>query len=608
LIAATRTPRTQVASIARAFTRRPALLALFTYTALSVWYFRHAWADPRHSWIGDPGDPAKFMWSLRWNSYALAHGMNPFFTHHINFPHGVNLLWDTSIPLPSMVVAPITSIFGPVLSFNVLTTAAPALSAFFAYVCFRRYVHSHVAAVTGGLLYGFSPYMIGHLQGGHLNLSLAMTPPIMLLLLDEILVQQRHRPAFVGAALGALAAAQLLIGQELLATEAITAAVGVLALALVHPRRIRQHAPYAARALGIALGVFAALAAAPVTAALFSSRRPRHGTLWGPDTFVSDVFGFVVPTGLQHFHAPWMNDITSRFTDSCCIDDSHTYLGLPLIVVFASTAVRRWSKTIVRVATLAAIAMLVLSLGPHLHVQGHVTSVRLPEAWLASVPLLGNMLVSRLMLYVYLLAGLLVAITLDGIWKVGGNHDNDELRLPGMPRPRRRWSALIPIIGVALALAALSPHFDFPATDATVPAFFTSADVQRIRARSVVLIAPFARDTSTSEPMLWQAVAAMRFRMPAGYATGPDNSGRFSFLPIPTPLSELMQSVQRSEQTDPMTPEKRTELLGELRADHVETIIVGPFSQRDAMIELFRGLLGRPPEHIGGVDVWWQVS
>jgi len=587
--------------------RRPALGLLIFYTGLAVLLFSRAWASPRDTWIGDHGDPPLFMWFLRWHPYAVAHGMNPFFTHHIDSVHGVNLLWDTSVFLPSLALAPITLTLGPVMAFNVIQTASLALSAWCAYLCFRRYVTSHIAAATGALLYGFSPYAISHSHGGGVGLGIVFTPPLLFLLLDEILVRQHARPAILGAGLGGLAGAQLLISQEILATEAIAALFGVVILALVRPAEVRARLPYATRALGAALGVFVALAAIPVGLALFSSRRPHNGTLWGTDIYVSDTLGFVIPTSLQQLRYPGSENVTKTFTDACCIADAQTYIGFPMIALLAFAAVRNWSKTVVRVATLLGLAMLVLSLGPHLHVNGHTTSIPMPQSLLTSVPLLSNMLVSRLMLYFYLCAGLLVAVMLDGVWH-RRERAPDQLQFDGMPRRPPRWSALLAIGAVVVAFAFLFPRTPFPATAAEVPRFFESAAVQRVPDRSVALVAPFARDTNTSEPMLWQAIAGMRYRMPEGYATGPDDNGKFSFLPIPTPLSERMEQIQQGHRRPPLTAKVRTELLAELRRDRVQTVIVGPFSEHDRMVAFFTRLFAARPETVDGVDVWWKVG
>ena len=77
-------------------------------------------------------------------------------SHHLNYPDGVNLMWNTSLPLPGLLLAPVTATWGPVLSFNLLVLAY-GLSAWCAYLAIRRFVPGHLAAAVGGLVYGFSP-------------------------------------------------------------------------------------------------------------------------------------------------------------------------------------------------------------------------------------------------------------------------------------------------------------------------------------------------------------------------------------------------------------------------------------------------------------------
>jgi hypothetical protein len=54
----------------------------------------------------------------------------------------------------------------------------------------------------------------------HLNLILVFLLPWLLVLVDEILVRQRRSPTWLGVALGVVAAAQVLTGEELFATVA----------------------------------------------------------------------------------------------------------------------------------------------------------------------------------------------------------------------------------------------------------------------------------------------------------------------------------------------------------------------------------------------------
>ena len=68
---------------------------------------------------------------------------------------------------------------------------------------------------------------------GHLAQVLIMSAPLLLVLLDRLLVVQSGKAWLDGLLLGLLAWAQLLTGEEVLAMEAVTAAIAVaVALAL----------------------------------------------------------------------------------------------------------------------------------------------------------------------------------------------------------------------------------------------------------------------------------------------------------------------------------------------------------------------------------------
>src|SRR5207244_8755784 len=118
----------------------------------------------------------------------------------------------------------------------------------------RRGVPHPVPAGVGGLIYGFSPFEIGH-SYGHLNLTLAVLPPLLLLLGDELLVRQR-RPAWrVGALIGAAVGAQLLVGQELVGLSAVGAGAGVAVLGALWPAELRRRWRYVAVGLAAAAAV-----------------------------------------------------------------------------------------------------------------------------------------------------------------------------------------------------------------------------------------------------------------------------------------------------------------------------------------------------------------
>lgn len=571
-------------------TARPELAGLLACCLLAVAVFARAWASPATSPNGGGvGDGALFMWFLRWTPHALLEGQNPLLGTHLNVPDGVNLMWNTSLPLPAALMTPVTELLGLSVTVTTLYTLALTLSAWFASIAFRRYVGSYPAALLGGLVYGFSPAMIAQ-SSSHLHLTLGgVLPPLMLLLVDEVLVRQRRNPLLAGAALGALAAAQVLIGEELLAFTGIACAAMVLALLLLFPRQVPARAGRALAGIGAAAVTFAALAAWPLA---FQFLGPQHvvGAIQETSRNGNDLYSFVVPTRLMAVTPADTLEVSGRFVGR--VGELNGYLGIPLVGLVLFTVARWWRSGVVRVAFVTGLVMLVLSMGERLHIDGRILDVPLPWAAMRSLPLVESAVPTRFMLTADLFFGLLLAIFIDRArrWAVGG-------RLAAM-------------VLVAAALVALLPKVPLGAQPLAPPPFFTGADVRRIPADSVALVAPFPT-AQAARAMTWQALADMRYRMPGGYFVGPDTQGRPKFGPIGTRLSGWMTKIRLGWDKPNLVPELRRQLVADLTGWQVQTVIVGPMdppSTEATMVQFFTELLGRPPDRVAGVWVWWNVD
>ena len=566
------------------------------YLLIALFLFRSSWRSPATAAIGDGGDLPLFLWYVRWTPFALTHAHNPFLTTFLNYPQGVNLMWNTPMYLATAVMTPVTAVLGEVVSYNVLMTAGPVLSAFTAQLAMRRYVDNSISAAVGGLMYGFSPFIVAH-SLGHIVLVLAFIPPLVLLVLDEILIRQRRPWPVAGILLGVLLAAQLLISEEILAAIAVMAVLGTLVLIMLAPRQVISHARHAILALSAAAIVAACVASVPLAFQFLGPRQVR-GQIWPDNLFVSDLLGFVIPTRLQWLSPSGISSLSSHFTGFLTEWDS--YLGAPLIAVLAFTAVRIRRLLVARfLATMILIAA-ILSLGPHLHVMGRDTGYVLPEAALSRLPLLSNLLPARLGLFLQLFAATLLAVSLDSFlrWR--------RERLP--LHPRRRFAAeLAGLAGFLLALLPLLPTPSLASTSAQSPSFFYEGGVQRFSYGEVVLVAPFNRGTQDTDAMKWQAASNMRFRMPQGFFLGPDHTGKFIAGTEPYPLARAMISIGAGEGAPILTSELAATFRSDLTAHRVSAVVVGPCFHQDEMLGMFRSLLGRAPESVGGVYVWWSV-
>ncbi|HEY4868612.1 MAG TPA: hypothetical protein VII79_01265, partial [Candidatus Dormibacteraeota bacterium] len=346
-------------------------LSALLYLGLAALLFSSVWPSPTTLQAGAGGDPQLVLWLLRWFPFALQHGQMPLLTTHLDYPAGVNLMWNTAFLPLAALVAPLTLGPGAVLASNVLLVLSLGLSAWCAFLAIRRYTNSWLAAFLGGLLYGFSPFMVAQALG-HPQMTAAFTPPLMLIALDELIVRQRHRAVWLGLALGAMGAIQLMIAEEVLATEALIAALGVALLVGMYPGQLRIRAPFILRGLGAAAVTIIVITGYPLAVQFFGPQRV-HGSIWGQRLFVSDLLGFIVPSPMQGVRPPFADAITQRFSTG--IYEWDAYLGLPLIAVLVVVARRARDNRLIQFATLMLIGVAALSMGPVIHVAGLITPV-----------------------------------------------------------------------------------------------------------------------------------------------------------------------------------------------------------------------------------------
>jgi len=545
-----------------------AWIALAAYSLLAILVFSSTWVDPAGRWIGSPKDPQLFIWYLGWIPHQLSQGLNPLFTDYLSYPAGVNLMWNTSMIFPAIVLWPVTALLGPVVAYNLLITAGIALSAWLGFLAARRFVDRDLPCFLAGLLYGFSPGLIAQALG-HPHVVVALFPPLALLLGDEILLRRRMRPAMAGALAGVAAGLQLLTGEELLAVTLLIAALAVALLALTHRDQVRSSLPYVGTAAASALVVFIVLAAYPLGFQFFGPQRVS-GSVQGPDVYVSDLLAFFLPANLIHF--------TGNATEN------DAYVGLPLLALFAGGLALGWRVPRIRWIGLMTGIVAVLSLGPHLHVDGFVTPIWLPWALVARLPLMENALPARLMTIGFLGVGIVVAYA--------------GARAMTATREWRYATAALVLFGLPIV-----PLIMYPNEAATVPVFFSAGgDVEKIPPGSVVLVTPFSSKEST-DAMYWQAVADYRFRMPEGDAFTPG-----PYLgPHPSFLESALDQLD-SGHAVAVTSEVRANALADMRSIGATAIVAGPSPGRTAIVEFLTEVEGQAPVDDGGVKVWWRVS
>ncbi|HET9078020.1 MAG TPA: hypothetical protein VFN68_13880 [Acidimicrobiales bacterium] len=572
---------------------RAGLIVSALYLLGGVIAYWHVWAHPATVQAGyGTGDLGRYDWFVGWVPWALAHGANPFVSHIANVPFGVNLMDDTSVLALGLVMAPVTVLFGPVVSVNVLLTLAYPLSAGAAYLLARRFTGWRPAAFAAGLFYGFSPYMVA--QGsGHLNLSFVPLPPLVILALHELLIRQERPARRVGALLGVMVAAQFLISTEITATTALFSAIALVMVAVVGRHQVRARLRHAVEGLAVAAAVAAVLLAYPLYVALAG---PLHisGLILGFQYYYSDLVAPLLPTSLMQFGTAHMKRIADKIGGN--LSENGTYLGVPLIVlVVAAAAMIR--RKVVWIATGMAVIAFVLSLGSrfHLGLARYATfgdKVPLPGAILFHIPKFNDAFPVRYALFVDLFVSIVLAVTLEALHRKGSE--------------RPAMGVALPAAVAVVALLPLLPAWPYAAEGPTgVPSYFTTAAVQAVPAGSTALVYPVPVNTNDAA-QLWQAEAGYRFSEVGGYFVVPAPKGAPSGSQFfePTTTTTALTALANGRAL-PRTPALRAALTGQLRSWGVSSLLVQPVGADP--VGFFTWLTGRPPDASrGGMLAWYH--
>jgi hypothetical protein len=574
--------------------------AIYLLAAVGLWW---------HVWIGGPastttcgcGDAARFIWFFEWPVYAIGHGHSVLYSQWLFHPTGINLLDDTSVLALGVVLGPVTALFGPVAGMNVALTLAPALSALAAFALLRRFVRWWPAALVGGAIYGFSPFIVTELALNQLNIAFLAVPPLMVMALDELLVRQRRSPVRVGAGLGVLIVVQFFVSTEVLVIIGLFTVLGVVLVAATvavrRPEALRARLPAAARGLAVAVGGAAIVLAYPVW---FLLRGPAHlsGPIWSNGTSLSEygttLWSFWRAGGLGQ-----VRGLSLRFGGyQGPLLPGLGYLGTGVVVVaLVGLVVWRRDRRIVFFGVLGLVAA-ALSLAP-----GHGYWV--PWQAIDRIPLVGDIVEARFTVVLVLCTSIMAALVLDHV------HDavSDRRSVASLRR-----LAVIAVVAVVIvpSLVVLWPNLPITTRPVVLPAWF--ADVgAHLPPGQVVLVYP-TPFSGLQSSQAWQAVNRMQWAQAGGGGpTGqPRRAGRARLG------FEVLSQASLALGPAPVPTAANVATVRHALADWGVTIVVVP-DQGDLRpydrgrstayaLGLLTAAIGRPPAFSHGSWVWTSVQ
>ena len=568
----------------------------------------------RSSTYSSLGDYDLFVWFLGWAPHAVAHGLNPFFTQAMLAPNGFNLAQNTEAPLLGWALAPITMTLGPIAAANLVIVLAMPISATAAFFVLMKWKTWLPAAAVGGLMYGFSPYMIGQALG-HPVLLFVPLPPIIIASLMSIFRGQ-GRSWRRGLQLGLLLTAQFLISPEIFTSLCVVTAIGLIFIALRFPQRALDAVRANLLPLAIALGICVICLSYPVWMLLAGPQHVSGATYPLNNPYHTDLLSFVTPGVMQRVTLG-VSPTTVGFLASGVPVEAGGYVGVPILIIAAVLGWRSRSSGRMQLMLAVFAVCALLSLGPFLFIHGYSTHVPLPFWALGRLPLVGNLLPVRFSFEMAACLAAIVAFGLHDLWQSSAS-----LRLPGSES--RHSAAVFGTVVVVIALVVTQlPRWPYHSTPTSLlPAMLTRS---LPAGDPVVVTYPHAYGAQLTLPMLWQADSNYSFQILGGYAFHRDEHGRGSDIPDPESPNDLQSFLVRSEfwntpvekflfgsgvalPPPPVTPELVAATKKVFSRYHVRAVIIDRRFQRSKeVIELFKAVIGAPTSSTADY-VTWRVA
>lgn len=542
----------------------------------------------------------------------VTHPENPFFTHRLNVPAGVNMMANTSALSMTIPLAPVTLIWGPVVAFAVMLTLALWLTGLAWYHVFSRYlVESRFAAFVGGGLCGFAPAMVAH-ASGQPNLVAQFAIPYLVL----VTLRLAGRPVLRGILLGLLVTYQAFLNEEVLFLSGLAIGTFVVAYALFDRQRARREARRFLAGLGVAALTGGILLAYPVYWQFFGPQA-YHGLPFPPGSYQLDAWAYVT-----YARESLGGRVAAPALGPSPNEDNASF-GWPLLALAVVVTVYLWRRTVlVRAGAVTAVIFAVLSLGPAIQIGNHHTGVPGPYRLLLHVPLVDLSVPGRYAFAVIVVLGMLLALGIQRVLDLTS----------GSRRVRLHWAPLW-LIGLAGALIPVLPT-PIPTVDrAPVPGFITSGQWRAYVPEGRTVVSVPLPAYRFPDPMLWQASTRLAYQIPRGYFLGPtsttNEAARFGAPPRPTatklyavyllpyqprpyaggdtPLGTVVkprdESAARARATT-VTATDRRNAVADLRYWRAAVVILAP-GRNDALLRrTTSALLGFQPAWVNGVWLW----
>ena len=358
--------------VARPVVSHVVLLGCYLAAGIAVTWPRAAYLTGR---VPAVRDVSSYVWDLWWVAHQAAHLGNPWFTSQLAAPAGIQLGYDTTMPLAGLVMAPVTLTAGPAASFFLLTIAMPGLLCYVMYRAARLRLRP-AGAITAGALFGLSS-MLAWQDWYHLNIAAGT---LALPMTMEAAVRLRRCPSRrQGIILGAVIGGSVLVNQESAVMVVILAGLMLIPWLARPPAR---QAP--ARLVSLAVGALVAVVIASPQLLAMAQQASAGGAAAGPHLLAANY-------GRYGAQLPGLFGPSPRLSDSGLSGLAAAYryrqpaegvptFGLALTALALAGLAVSWRRRCARSLAACWLGCAALALGTTLYIGGR-QYVPLAEAW-----------------------------------------------------------------------------------------------------------------------------------------------------------------------------------------------------------------------------------
>ena len=347
------------------------------YVALAFVFTLPNSIHPSQWLLGRGGDNYLHAWFLWEFARAVVHGHNPFHTTLILYPIGANLAWATTDILGQIMAVPFSLLLGPVLTYNLTLVLQLALGAFFARLLCLRVCGNAAAATIGGMIFGFSPFLLAH-AWGHLSLVTTFPLPLYVLALGRLL--DKEAPSWKDGALLGLAMALIALANYEYALIFFFFTLLILAIDLgrVGLRMLKK----------LCMPLFTSAAVclfclAPIMVMMLKDYGvTKPAPLQNATSYSADLLSFFIPSLQQSLFGHYVRKLPEGFFVGPGGIEGVEFIGLAAgifaLIGFwvARGNQRRWAGR----AMVAGMVFALVSLGPIVHILGRPSSLLAPAA------------------------------------------------------------------------------------------------------------------------------------------------------------------------------------------------------------------------------------